>query len=262
MPTPAPSSPTLPTTRAVLALALAAVAVLTSSACSSSSAPATAPTSSQASAQTSAQTGGASPAPPSGSQASSAATETAAAGASLSADPSGTSSAPRSAGDPGGRTTAPAATTLTLPPGARLPALTWPSNATAGTVAAAFATATWQMDTATDTSPAQAQRRAAQLATPSFADTLAQAPATSGGAAWNELAARHGWTTASAQAQASPDAPDTSTKAYRVVTVTITAHTPDGWSSTTLFAPVVTYIQLFSDGVSSWRVNGATTSMS
>ena len=145
-----------------------------------------------------------------------------------------------------------------MPAGSRSPQLSWSDTADPDVIAATFVAATWQMDTSIDTSPTQAQQRAAQLATESLAATLAQAPVSTGGAAWSDLTSRGGWTSVEASATSTPDAPDSDTQRYRLVNATITAHDGSGWTSATLFPPVVVYVSLVPDGAS-WRVEDATT---
>lgn len=165
------------------------------------------------------------------------------------------------------RTATPAATTATLAPTGTATAsgvsprggqAAWSPTDTPDQVAVKYASATWTSDTRIDTGPGAGQERAAQYATDSFAQQLAGAGDIGGGAAWSALASRHGWTTAESQAAATPDAPDTPTEKYRVVTVTITAHGDDGWVDPNLMPPQVMFVQLAPNPGGGWRVSAST----
>ena len=78
----------------------------------------------------------------------------------------------------------------------------------AGSVAAVFVTMTYAQDTRIDTSPYDAQRRAAALATPAYAAQLiAQAPAAAPGAQWNTWAQHRAYTTVKVSAVVTQDQP-------------------------------------------------------
>jgi hypothetical protein len=146
-----------------------------------------------------------------------------------------------------------------VPATAHLPALTWTPADDASTVAQRFAQASWQMDTATDTSPIEAQHRAAVFAAPTLADALTSGgPLGGGGAAWAELSTHAGWTTAEAEAVAAPDNPDTAMVAARQVTVTVTAHGDGGWSSTTTYGQQVLFLTLSPAPGGGWLVTDTT----
>lgn len=103
------------------------------------------------------------------------------------------------------------------------------SDATA--VAVWFAGALMTYDTALDVSPSDAGRRAAALASPSYAASLTSAPDLQPGYWWTTLQARHGWTSAATRLGGIGQAPaDTATTAYRAVSVTATGRDQTGWS--------------------------------
>lgn len=231
--------------RTTTALALALGAVLTLSACGSPEASDPTTTSSTA---MSAASSSSEPSIPTGGTTSASSTPATTSAATGDATASASGSASSQAGTE----------TLIVPAGSRPPQLTWSRTADPDVIAATFVAATWQMDTTTDTSPSAAQQRAAQLSTETLAATLAQAPVSSGGAAWSDLASRSGWTSVEASSTSTPDAPDSDTESYRLVNATITAHGSDGWTSADLFPPVVVYVSLVPDGAS-WRVEDATT---
>lgn len=169
------------------------------------------------------------------------------------ATPSTTSStAPTSEATQSGATTT---NGRSRPRGAAAP---WTATADPSTVAAAYAQAAWTMDTATDRSPTDAQHRAATYAMPSLAQALTTGgPVGGGGAPWAQLASKHGWTTATTEATPAQDAPDTPTTKARQVTTTITAHGDGGWTSTTLYAPQVVFVQLVPAPGGGWKVSRA-----
>lgn len=99
-------------------------------------------------------------------------------------------------------------------------------------VGEAFSVATFSYDTVTDRSPADAERRSAQLATPAYAAQLREPGDQSGGALWNTLAAHHGYTTTALSANHDDGRPpDSATAAVRAWTITSTGHSADGWSA-------------------------------
>jgi hypothetical protein len=160
---------------------------------------------------------------------------------------------------PGSTSPATPVTARQLPATTHLPALTWTATDDASTVAQRFAQASWQMDTTVDTSPIEAQHRAAVLAGPTLADALTTGgPLGGGGAAWTELRTHAGWTTAEGAVVAAPDNPDTATVAARQVTVTITAHGDDGWSSTTSYGQQVLFLTLSPAPGGGWLVTDTT----
>jgi len=160
---------------------------------------------------------------------------------------------------PGSTSPATPVTARQVPATTHLPALTWTAADDATTVAQRFAQASWQMDTAVDTSPIKAQHRAAVFAGPTLADALTSGgPLGGGGAAWAELRTHAGWTTAEAAVVAAPDNPDTATVAARQVTVTVTAHGDDGWSSTTCYGQQVLFLTLSPVPGGGWLVTDTT----
>lgn len=172
---------------------------------------------------------------------------------------SSTPETPPSTATPGGTSTAVTGDARQVPATTHLSALTWTATDDATTAAQRFAQASWQMDTADDTSPVQAQRRAAVFATPTLADALTSGgPLGGGGAAWAELRTHAGWTTAEATAVAAPDNPDTATVAAREVTVTVTAHGDNGWSSTTSYGQQVLFLTLSPASGGGWLVTDTT----
>ena len=103
-------------------------------------------------------------------------------------------------------------------------------GASANEVAVAAVVAMWTMDTTTDTSPLDAQRRAATWLAPNLAAATEQTETISGGAWWTELAAHRGTTTVDAHlATEAGQPPDTTTLAYRSIAATITPTGTDGW---------------------------------
>lgn len=133
------------------------------------------------------------------------------------ASPGGTSSAvsPVRSSDPHGEAPAPAATDEH--PGA---------DVVADAVAAALVTA----DTATDTSPADAVRRAAEWMTPELAAVLEASETNSGAGWWGELVQHNGSTTAMVEpAEDSGQPADTESTAFRVRWVERVPVGPNGW---------------------------------
>lgn len=91
-------------------------------------------------------------------------------------------------------------------------------------VAAAVAIASWTWDTRIDHSPQDARRRAAKLMTRSAAAVQDEAVTAGGGADWNALAARDGYTVATSVADSEPPPPDVGGQAARRLFVTVTPH--------------------------------------
>lgn len=93
----------------------------------------------------------------------------------------------------------------------------------AGSVAGTFVAMTYAQDTRIDTSPYDAQRRAAALATPAYAAQLiAQAPAAAPGAQWNSWAAHRAYSTAKVSSVPTQDQPaPTPTVTYLTFTVLV-----------------------------------------
>jgi len=99
-------------------------------------------------------------------------------------------------------------------------------------VGAAFVVASFAYDSATDSSPFDAQRRSADFATPAYGAQLRQPLANPGNARFNTMSAHHGYTTvALAPNHDDGRPPDTATTAVRAWTATSTGHSPDGWTS-------------------------------
>ena len=99
-------------------------------------------------------------------------------------------------------------------------------------VAAAFAAATFTYDTALDRSPFDAQVRSAVYATPAFAAVLKQPLQQGGGAQWNTLAARLGYTTVALTVNHDDGRPpDQLGSAARAYTVATTGHGDNAWSA-------------------------------
>lgn len=150
----------------------------------------------------------------------------------------------------------PPATTVGVPRGAAAP---WSTQDTPDQVAAKYAAATWTLDSTRDGGPNAGLIRAAAYATPDLAGQLTRGgPTAGGGAAWASLAARHGWTTASAEVASTPDAPDTPEVKSREVIVTITARDDGGWTDATLYPQQVIFVQLTPDPIGGWRVSAST----
>lgn len=148
--------------------------------------------------------------------------------------------------------------TVTATPRAPVPAPVDPTDA--NSIGTAYAATSWTFDTTTDHSPTDAQRRAASYATASLAAQLRQAsPIAATGAAWDSLAARHGWTTVEASTAASPDAgPDTPTNTVRQATLHITSHDDTGWSDPSLFPPIVMFEHLTrTDPHAAWQIDSS-----
>jgi hypothetical protein len=109
----------------------------------------------------------------------------------------------------------------------------------AGDVAKAFATIAYSSDTRTDTSPADAGRRAAPLATPELTKALKAAPPGRGGADWTDLVSAKGYTLVKTRVNTDGGAPaGTATTEYASYVVTITPK-PTGAAQT-----VVVYLQI------------------
>lgn len=152
----------------------------------------------------------------------------------------------------------PAATT-TASRSIRSEVAAWTGAADPSEVAGLFAQASWAMDTSTDRSPTDAQRRSAAYAMPQLAQELTSGgPIGGGGAQWTQLVAHHGWTTVATSARPAQDAPDTATTKTRQVTTTIIAHGDDGWTSATIYPPQVVFVQLVPAPGGGWKVSRAT----
>ncbi|MEU7222340.1 hypothetical protein [Streptomyces chrestomyceticus] len=96
-------------------------------------------------------------------------------------------------------------------------------------VAQAIATTAFTYDTELDRTRADAQRRAARWLTPAYAKEALGQPVAPPGAAWTQMAAHRGYTTATAR-QAHDTAPaDSPTSAYRQFEVTVAFRGRDGW---------------------------------
>jgi len=96
-------------------------------------------------------------------------------------------------------------------------------------VASAAAQTTLRWDTVLDTSPQDAQRRAAPLMTASYAQQVKAARVAVPGASWAQLKTHHGWCSTTARPDSDPHPPDTATTASRGVYVTQTCRGGDGW---------------------------------
>jgi len=123
-------------------------------------------------------------------------------------------------------------------------------------VGEAFTTATFSYDANIDVSPAEAQRRSMQFATPSYAAKLQGSGTQPGGAQWSTLTDHHGYTTPSlAENHDGGRPPDTPTTAVRSWMVTITGHSADGWT-----APMGTALVFVSltrtSPTAPWQVSG------
>lgn len=94
-------------------------------------------------------------------------------------------------------------------------------------VADAVAATVFGWDTRIDHSPQDAARRAVGWMTPQLAARTRAAATAGGGAAWDALAAHHGWTSTTVRADPEYPATTTSTGAVRRVVVTVTPHTAD-----------------------------------
>ncbi len=109
----------------------------------------------------------------------------------------------------------------------------------AGDVARAFATIAYSSDTRTDTSAADASKRAAPLATPELAKALKAPRLDRAGADWNALVAARGFTVVTTVENTDDGAPaGNATTEYASYVVTITAK-PTGPART-----VVVYLQI------------------
>lgn len=108
-------------------------------------------------------------------------------------------------------------------------------------VAQAFAVLQYTTDSRTDTSANAAARRASRYATSALAHSMAQAPTTSGDAAWSALVDHGGYRTATAKTNTDDGPPDTTTTAFRSEVVTTVDH--PGSTST-----VVIYLTLNHQG--------------
>lgn len=109
----------------------------------------------------------------------------------------------------------------------------------AGDVAKAFATIAYSSDTRTDTSPADAGKRAAPLATPELAKALKAAPPGRGGADWTDLVSAKGYNVVKTRVNTDGGAPaDSATTEYASYVLTIIPK-PTGAART-----VVVYLQI------------------
>jgi hypothetical protein len=98
-----------------------------------------------------------------------------------------------------------------------------------GAVCDAFAAAMFTIDTATDTGPSDAYRRAAAYATEQLATTLVAAPARRS-PDWAQLVAHHGRVTAEVATYAGEPPPDHGASAHRATVVTTATTGRNGWS--------------------------------
>jgi len=130
----------------------------------------------------------------------------------------------------------PAVTPGLAPRGLKLAAV---NRTVAGDVAKTFATIAYSSDTRTDTSPADAGKRAAPLATPELAKALKAPRLDRVGADWSALVAARGFTVVKAIKNTDDGAPPgTATTEYASYVVTITPK-PSGAART-----VVVYLQI------------------
>jgi len=123
-------------------------------------------------------------------------------------------------------------------------------------VGEAFTVATFSYDANIDTSPADAQRRSMQFATPSYAAKLQGSGTQPGGARWSTLTDHHGYTTPTlAENHDGGRPPDTHATAVRSLAVTITGHSADSWT-----APMGTALVFVSltrtSPTTPWQVSG------
>ncbi len=173
--------------------------------------------------------------------------------------PAVSSPAPSPAGPPA---PTPAPLVRTVPPGrAGIPRGTPPTPgpvnlADPTAVGEAFTVATFSYDANIDVSPADAQRRSMQFATPSYAAKLQGSGTQPGGARWSTLADHHGYTTPSlAENHDGGHRPDTPTTAVRSWMVTITGRSADNWT-----APMGTALVFVSltrtSSTTPWQVSG------
>jgi len=179
---------------------------------------------------------------------------TACGGGAFPTSPAPTATATTTAGPPSVSPSATVATAVPSPqatvsvgtsgvPRGAGPGVTQVNGADASAVGAAFATASFTFDTAIDASPADAQRRSAEFATPSFAAELRQPLALSGGDRFATLIDHHGYVTvAMTENRDDGRPPDTATTAVRAWTVTSTGHSPDGWMAP--MGDVVIYVSM------------------
>ncbi|PBC72412.1 hypothetical protein BX261_7286 [Streptomyces sp. 2321.6] len=125
-------------------------------------------------------------------------------------------------------------------------------NATA--VAKAVAGVAFAYDTELDRTRADAQRRTTRWLTPAYAKTALGQPVAPPGASWDQMAAHHGYTTATAR-QAHDTAPaSTPISAYRQFEVTVQYRGRDGWKGSN--ETWVTWIHLTRSTTSSpWKVD-------
>ena len=109
----------------------------------------------------------------------------------------------------------------------------------AGDVAKAFATIAYSFDTRTDTSPADAGKRAAPLTTPELAKALKAAPPGRGGADWTDLVSAKGYTLVKTRVNTDGGAPaGSATTEYASYVLTIIPQ-PTGAART-----IVVYLQI------------------
>jgi hypothetical protein len=98
-----------------------------------------------------------------------------------------------------------------------------------GAVCDAFAVAMFIIDTATDTGPSDAYRRAAAYATEQLATTLVAAT-TRRSPDWAQLVAHHGRVTAEVATYTGEQPPDHGTSTHRATVVTTATTGRNGWS--------------------------------
>jgi hypothetical protein len=102
----------------------------------------------------------------------------------------------------------------------------------ATSVGSAFAVTSFAYDTTIDVSPADAQRRSAEYATPAYAAQLRQPLANPSNQRFNDLTSHHGYTTvALAENHDDGRPPDTPGTAMRSWTATSTGHGDGGWTA-------------------------------
>ncbi|MER5495505.1 hypothetical protein [Streptomyces sp. NPDC002490] len=118
-----------------------------------------------------------------------------------------------------------------LGPGARVPRLTGVDERDPGEVATAWARTAYGHDTAYDTSPQDAQVRAARWLTGRRAAAEREhRPASGPGTRWDEWARHRAWTTVEVTDELVDHAPaDSGTTAHRWLVVNGTAHGRDEW---------------------------------
>ncbi len=123
-------------------------------------------------------------------------------------------------------------------------------------VGEAFTVATFSYDANIDVSPADAQRRSMQFATPSYAAKPQGSGTQPGGARWSTLTDHHGYTTPTlAENHDGGRPPDTPTTAVRSWAVTITGHSADSWTAP--MGTALVFVSMTRTSLSApWQVSG------